>query len=475
MGTRGYRVYRHKGYYHVHYNHWDSYPAGYGIEVAAEVPRDPKEYKEWLERLRKSLEEQFEAKYKLGTMGSDYITEEQPLNDIMIQWVYELDLDHEVFLVDANPLFPLNNMPPSPELFVEWIVFDSYGHRSYAPSTPEEHIYNWKAAPPAVDDCVIEEYAARQPNPKNHSSISELIGTASVDNCETVRIALHEAMMGAWRFGHHIRVLETVSERADISKDLLSIGEDLIRAAVGPMLFSKDPTYTLYVKDLAFSWLATDICLRITTHLDDERTLKNSILDLVDEVALHRRPGIMTYGILFSFFHCVIVRIDLNGEFKSTAALQFLPSFYATSPSTPGITALGRLAYHCLDTAASGAVDNHHFLYRLGVPVEVLELIATRLAPCDIQRLCEAIPFFEPAAGPILRFPHIENYCLTEVLEDEEKVNGSSLTRKAFSTRVKHVLGPVLVVGSYSESSFSVSFGEAGARKVNWKVEDEKA
>lgn len=54
------------------------------------------------------------------------------------------------------------------------------------------------------------------------------------------------------------------------------------------------------------------------------------------------------YGVAFSIFHCVVVHINTqNGfTFKHSNALQFLPSFYADTPSTPGITALAHLGYH---------------------------------------------------------------------------------------------------------------------------------
>lgn len=70
--------------------------------MAAEVPRDPEAYKAWLERLRKSLDADFEEnKSQINSLAMDYfITKEQAdfENDIMIEWVYEIDLDHEVFL-----------------------------------------------------------------------------------------------------------------------------------------------------------------------------------------------------------------------------------------------------------------------------------------------------------------------------------------------------------------------------------------
>jgi hypothetical protein len=66
--------------------------------VAAEVPRDPEAYKEWLERLRKSLDADFEENKSQVDSLDYFITKEQPLGDVFIEWVYEIDLDHEVFL-----------------------------------------------------------------------------------------------------------------------------------------------------------------------------------------------------------------------------------------------------------------------------------------------------------------------------------------------------------------------------------------
>jgi hypothetical protein len=75
-----------------------SFVQGLGVQVAAEVPRDPEAYKEWLERLRKSLDADFEENKSQVDSLDYFITKEQPLGDVFIEWVYEIDLDHEVFL-----------------------------------------------------------------------------------------------------------------------------------------------------------------------------------------------------------------------------------------------------------------------------------------------------------------------------------------------------------------------------------------
>ncbi|KAJ7350708.1 hypothetical protein DFH08DRAFT_776959 [Mycena albidolilacea] len=504
MGTRGYRVYRHKGYYHVHYNHWDSYPSNLGVKVAAEVPQNEEEYRKWLKNLREALDHHFENnKDHIDSEGAAYrITTSQVTNDIWIEWIYEIDLDHEVFLIDSNPMFALNNMPDSEDLFLECIQFDAYGHRACGPSTPEKHRYEWKASPPNVDHAVIDEYAARHSDSDIGLPISELLGTTGlVNSCEAARHALYEVIIGGmmttWEIGHSIRTLETATDRASVSGDLLAMGVDMVQVAFGRMLFGRpieidkpDKVKKTVPVPPEFSWLAPDVCLRITTHLDDEPNLKRSILELVGEVALNRQLGHITYGVLFSFFHCVIVRVDLQNGFKSTAVLQFLPSFYATSPSTPGIAALSSLAYHCLDTPAppSGpefaVLNPNHFLHQ--VPHEVFELITDHLAPSDLTSLCAAAPPFEPASQSILCFPHIEEYRLVqgapEMIEDAlvendygemtTKKGGPSLLCKLFSTVVCGSVGPVLAVGGeagYNGGFFPIPLGGKG-REVGWEV-----
>ena len=118
MGTRGYKVYRHKGRYYVHYNHYDSYPSCYGLQVLREIPRNSKEeFEEWLKKTREEGDAQRDSKELNDPDAIDYVSDEQPVNDIFIEWIYEIDLDNLVFHVDSRPLFRLDNMPPE-DIFV---------------------------------------------------------------------------------------------------------------------------------------------------------------------------------------------------------------------------------------------------------------------------------------------------------------------------------------------------------------------
>jgi hypothetical protein len=74
---------------------------GLGLDILHSIPvGDEQAYKIWLENRRKEMDEHFENnKDHLETyMDCNIITETRPLGDIMIEWVYEMDLDHEVFL-----------------------------------------------------------------------------------------------------------------------------------------------------------------------------------------------------------------------------------------------------------------------------------------------------------------------------------------------------------------------------------------
>ncbi|KAJ7133723.1 hypothetical protein C8R43DRAFT_644209 [Mycena crocata] len=395
----------------------------------------------------------------------------------MIEWVYEIDLDHEVFLIDTNPLFALNNMPSSQDSFVEYIGVDAYGHRSYDASTPKEHIYRWKSVPPVVDDNVIVDYAARQPNAeRSEMSITELLGVSTpLGHSEATRAALYEIvinkMMSAWRVGHHVRFLEAAPDRSHIPPELLPVGVSMVKAAIGPMLLTKkdkpsskqgSTSASLEAKFRSeFLWPSPNICLRITTHLDDERNFKKSTLEVVDEIILNREPGRDAFGIIFSFFHCVVIHVEANNDFKSTAALQFLPSFYATSPSTPGITAIARLAYHCLTTRKPPDVvvtplPPTHFLSH--VPLDILEQIGEYLGQFELRSLCSVLPLFATA---LLRCPYIEDYRLVDVVWEPSKKLGNKaeiLNCKAFSAVHRGAYVPELVVGRAGYGKGSIRF-----------------
>lgn len=91
-------------------------------------------------------------------------------------------------------------------------------------------------------------------------------------------------------------------------------------------------------------WLRENLCVFTWTHLYDESNLKAAVV-AITSCLRSQSPASNSFGVAFSLFHCVIVKLEgETGKVSHTGALDFLPSWYAYSPSTPGITALARLS-----------------------------------------------------------------------------------------------------------------------------------
>jgi hypothetical protein len=140
------------------------------------------------------------------------------------------------------------------------------------------------------------------------------------------------------RTGNSLHVLESIPSRDLIPKGLFSVG----LLSLHPMIFPCENVLLADYDDLpGFVRLTDNICLRTATHLNDEATLQGSMGELISHITASTESkagkGIV-YGVLFSIFH-----LSAGGRCRGTAALPFLPSWYANTRSTPGITALARL------------------------------------------------------------------------------------------------------------------------------------
>ena len=347
MGTRGYKVYRYNGRYFIYYNHWDSYPDGYGVDVLREIPRNVSKemFEKWVKAIQEDLDSQYE-KMK-NSQDSDYVTDEQPVNDALIEWIYEIDLDNLVFHINTQPMFRLDNMPPS-NIFLESISFDHFGHFALHEHTPIQFRYDWRAPPPPPSPESLAAYNSCH-NRSSTSSVHDLLSIpAALSSIERVRIALVELLVTRCvaedGVGRDVRILENVPDRDHIPRIMLRLALSLVNFAVGPPIPSMRCAPLNISRD--FIWIRKDVCLLITTHLDDTDNLRASIGDLVHHFNAKRGIVGTVYGIACSIFHCAIVRVDKDvggTSFAHTPALQLLPSFYARKISTPGIEALSRL------------------------------------------------------------------------------------------------------------------------------------
>ncbi|KAF7294043.1 polymerase II transcription elongation factor [Mycena kentingensis (nom. inval.)] len=446
MGTRGYKVYRHKGFYYIYYNHYDSYPSGLGVNFKAQIPKDKAEYERWLERERAEFDQVFEEnKDRIDDDDSDIgISREAPQNDLFIEWIYEIDLDNEVFHVDSMPVFSLRNMPPTDRtpvyvgrgsninwdkpgsstdaLFCDYIGFDSYGHRSCTHSTPAEHRYtaNGAAAPAPVDAKTIAAYRAHKPEIATVTS-NELLDVVSnpAASWEAARIALYEVFVGG-----KMRNYESLAQciyRESIPSRLYAWGEQVLRFGLGRMWIGTDAMAlgeSSNVETAPFEWIVPNVvCFRWATQLNDEANLKKHVLELVTAIADIKPAGNEPiFAILFSIFHCAIVSIEPN-SIKVTAAMQFIPSFHTRSPSTPGIAAIARLGSHISRMRINPNLkpDNSKTT-GLHLPTELIEPIAAHLPPKDLIALSFASPALVPGLDIAMRFPYAGDFRLERVV-----------------------------------------------------------
>ena len=436
MGTRGYKVYRYKGRYFVYYNHWDSYPSVFGLRVLRQVPRDvAKEvFEEWVRLTREHLDEEYEKLKNSSPQDTDYVTDEQPKNDLFIEWIYEIDLDNLVFHVDSQPLFRLDNMPPD-KVFLKSISYDHFGHRAFFEHTPVQFRYNWRAPPPPPLPTSLIAYNSC-PNLSSTSSVNELLCTLMpLSTVERTRTALVELLVAQCMtkdsLSHDVRVLESAPDRDHISQSMLELALSLVNFAVGPPL--PELPCNPHGNTWDFIWVRKDICLRITTHLDDEGNLQASIGDLVHHINTTRDKVGTVYGIACSIFHCAIVRLDKDKRgtsFAHTPALQFLPSFYARKITTPGIVALSRLGCQSSGVEFLSAISEaykcplitHPELSVTGslianVPVEVWTNVGHFVtSPKDLVNLASISPQAMSAAADLARYPWVMEFRLVDVV-----------------------------------------------------------
>jgi hypothetical protein len=230
-----------------------------------------------------------------------------------------------------------------------------------------------------------------------------------------------------------VRFLESVPDRNNIPEELLELAVSLVNFAVGPPIPSRPCDPTSDICDYDFIWIRKDVCLRITTHLDDDENLKASIGELVHHINTIRDIVGAVYGVACSIFHCAVVRVD-KGEsgtsFSHTPALQFLPSFYARKISTPGMEALSRLgclaggeeflsaiseAYNLPRTTHKELLDTRSVTAR--VPVELWANIGQFLtSPKDLVTLASISRRTMSVAADLVRYPSVMEFRLVDVV-----------------------------------------------------------
>ncbi|KAH7906912.1 hypothetical protein BJ138DRAFT_1161477 [Hygrophoropsis aurantiaca] len=360
MGTWGKRVYRYKGVYFEYLHRWAS-PRDLGVEL-----------------LQFGRRGDFVALHaELGQMlaaGQDEkdecnVTRVKPLMDLGYreEYMYELDFDRNVFLFQGQPFYRLDNVP-SDEEFLQNVgrnkrgdlePCDIFGNAVPRQECPMEHIYQWKAAPPTVD---LDALRARIPNFDSESGTEVplhdvLKVPVHLLDGEATRKRLYEievvSQMSIQKNSALAREFETFVGYEKIPLDSWKMAFEMLNSPFTLQITPPQEEYFIVKpKRAEFTWVRRDVVAHITTHLDDSHALQAAVLRIVGvcvkaEKDEEYRPDIL-FGVAFSVNHCVIVRVSKTNDsvfYQHTPPLQFLPSLYADSPSTPGIVAVARLAF----------------------------------------------------------------------------------------------------------------------------------
>ncbi|KAG2064506.1 hypothetical protein BDR04DRAFT_1162468 [Suillus decipiens] len=328
---------------------------------------------------------------------------------------YEIDLDRNIFHICDKPFFSLECLPED-DAFIQYITDgetskDHYGHTAGALRCPPEYKYK-RPTPPIINNSDLATYQSLMCT-GSQVALSDLSDILSQD--EHVRVTLLEVIIGqcmvAPTIAEEIYQIELTNDHNQITDNQWSIA------------------HLMELKRKDFTCVREDTVVCMTTHLYDERCPQASVSRLIDEISKQKdNPG-HYFGIAFSVFHCAVVKVVKDAHtisFSHTSAVQFLPSFCAYSPSTPGITALARLG-HRIDPAlfqraiesllAQGADSNDDVPFSAicpspTLPLELWREIAHYLSPYQLISLGFVSRLCREAALMVLRCPHLYDFRL---------------------------------------------------------------
>ncbi|KAH7910055.1 hypothetical protein BJ138DRAFT_1153791 [Hygrophoropsis aurantiaca] len=462
MDDGGYTVYRYKKYYFGTYRSPlpNPDPEELGERVLEEARSGLRACKQRLEdkilRIDELMKSEEDAEEILPS--PDFISATAWDAGIDTEWTHIIDLDRDIFQINNAPFFSLNNLPPPQLALVNLIGEDSYGNLACL-----DEKYRFRTIqPPLLEDTALRPYHQLLHGGNNAVSYVEMLELSEhLARGEEVRLHLLQTIVG---YSMTLRNAPTAilefglaANRDEISDEAWNFAISIANIAFAPPIFYslrsdwlpyRSPSPCSKRQD--FCWVRSDTLIHITPHLGNDQHMQAAISRVVEE-ALRRDKAGTIYGVLFSFFHCIIVKIDkdASASFIHTPPLEFIPSWFAKEPSTPGMTALTRLGYrldselylkplpfhgkmerakvadetmdHPEDPDPYAKVRNDcgyqdHIPPSRRIPAEIWLHIAAFLPSVDsVLRFGLVAKALQKVALTILRNPHIDNWRLLKV------------------------------------------------------------
>ncbi|KAF7793545.1 hypothetical protein EIP86_004659 [Pleurotus ostreatoroseus] len=438
------------------------------------VEKDPGKLKAWRDDLREKLvllrriyniradseTGRLEAETRDSRHRADILITEDWTYEKEI-YVYELDLDNMIFLYQRYPVYHLDHMPPEDVFYrsceiVEGNIPDVIDE--FYQDTPEEYRFSLSRLSklaPVVEDLEITTY--EESSIDVLSDPSSVLPSSSPNLTPAGDVSLHllASILSFYRRQQPVVMyhdIALINSRRITSERGLTLCSLFAAMALFPLhivglppgsFLKRGPWHDFFSRSHEDFWfIRRHICVTFGSHLLDERNAKYHISALIDRIVSDRNTPQVTYGVVFSLFHCIVVRIDkleARCRFIRTEVLEFLPPLHVSESFmiTPGIELLTRLGHlkgeddlkifhSCLSPrwwTWRGPSRHPNFEPRTDVaplnhpvfaphaprlPLEIMMLIASEIErPTDLFDFALASRLHMAAAIPRMRLPQV--------------------------------------------------------------------
>ncbi|KAL0574170.1 hypothetical protein V5O48_007779 [Marasmius crinis-equi] len=389
MVTTGLEIYRYRNVKVAYFAGSSAYPSWLGLKIVRSIPRPcdgegwEERFQEWLETERQRVEDLIQRlppdafdgdgplelevdcddpQYECRTIN--YFVRCDYLSDSVINQIYEVDLDNVCFTYQNYPVYNLDNIP-SDDIFLAEL---KAGNETWGYYPEHGYVHKIVPYPSEEDPAILQEY---DQSCKGTLTACEVLGVSeNQSNVQELRTRWAEFLVGS----HHrencreyteVKLENNAAQYArdailpSTYKKLLCLINELFR----PYAYPEYPVKVHYdfrkhklrqLGDSDVYVVRTDTVATIHNHLNNPLALRTGTYNLFKTVMDNWTTGErFVYGLLFTGLRCVLVRIDRKESmFVHSDVIPFFFPEYEPGTSTPGITAVARLA---------GRVDVEYF------------------------------------------------------------------------------------------------------------------
>ncbi|KAJ3557869.1 hypothetical protein NM688_g1237 [Phlebia brevispora] len=395
VGAHGTKAIRSRGKYFMWYRESDGHPETLGVEVYKTIPQSSRTLEKWGQDLREEMNHLSKTHYEmLETDNKDELFMLISDEDFVVAntyeykkcaepYEYEIDLDNMVFSFNSCPVYNLDRIPPQDAFVRSCRVSLFHGGMNYAAFrevTPEEYRFNiahLKVPPLEHAELAVEKYtkhfAGTVPEPNDILSLRE-----GLSPCKTMCLRILGCVVDTYvRKKLFIMYQEIALNESWIGWNGREIACALAAVALLPLhifgpAIPRSVLGTWHRTNQAgnseFWWIRKHNCFTLATHLPDERRAHHYVWRMVDETLENADVPRVVYGVMFSLFHCIVLRVDraAEGSFERTELLDFLPPPRLKSPSATWYTSGMEMLVHLGNLEAADDVESFysHLSYR---------------------------------------------------------------------------------------------------------------